>query len=251
MARSRAGRVAKREQKQVPCPALARVTLPRAASSKGRGNRAGVGALGTPRARGHGLHATHWGQAAHAQGPSHSHVEPSSRRGGVGGSWGRRSTLGRGRPDGLPAAAPVAMLSGSGIFCLCWKPSLVVPWTLTLGRSLNFQIPPSGADQSPRRKSGCEWDAGGRQEGSWGRPGLRRGNRHFCGSPGAPCGAIVDLPGLQPPRPFPAGPGTDAENAAIPSSLSCFPREEARQTPQGAHMATQSACCCRALAHRV
>lgn len=47
------------------------------------------------------------------------------------------------------------------------------------------------------------------------------------------------------------GPGTDAEDAAIPSSLQCFPREEVRQTPQGAHMATQSACFCRALAHRV
>lgn len=47
------------------------------------------------------------------------------------------------------------------------------------------------------------------------------------------------------------GPGTDAEDAAIPSSLPRFPREEVRQTPQGAHMATQSACCCRALAHRV
>lgn len=58
----------------------------------------------------------------------------------------------------------------------------------------------------------------------------------------------MDLPSLH-PRPLSRlGPGTDAGNTAISSSLQCFPRKEKRQTPRGANTATQSTCSRRALA---
>lgn len=128
----------------------------------------------------------------------------------AGGLW-------KGHCDGLPAAAPTATLSGSGTFCLRWKSSLVIPWTLTLGRSLNFPTPRSGADDSHRggsvavRVSG---DAGECQEGSWHPPGPGPGpwKPSFLRFPGFPVELSWTLafktsliPSLQPPAPFPAG----------------------------------------------